>query len=324
MKSGPLVFLGGLIAMTACWCALVVAPVLGLGSLTPHVDGNTATVYPVDRSGTAKQGAEVYRALGCGECHTRHTTQDTLKFGASLTKVNSNRAVVVQALLKIRTDWDAKMASDRLGDEQPIQVLENVSAFSAERAVELLKRTDSKAELTVHNSGDDLRRGWGERHSVSRDYIYDSRVLLGSRRIGPDLANIGSRSPEMHVSKWAFASNETNLVERLEERKKWHLRRLYNPTIYGSNARCPSYQFLFTEAVNPQPETRHMVELPENFSPAGAGAVIAKPAALVLVDWLLSQKADVSLPEAPTSKQAPGKPANSVITEVDATNDTGK
>lgn len=67
-----------------------------------------------------------------------------------------------------------------------------------------------------------------------------------------------------------------------------------------------------------------MVDLPEKFSPAGAGAVIAKPAALVLVDWLLAQKADVSLPEAPTSKQAPGKPANSVITEVDATNDTGK
>ena len=41
--------------------------------------------------------------------------------------------------------------------------------------------------------GSDLARGWGGRtgkvQSVAQDYLYDQPVMLGSLRIGPDLAN---------------------------------------------------------------------------------------------------------------------------------------
>lgn len=43
--------------------------------------------------------------------------------------------------------------------------------------------------------GADTARGWGDRQSVSRDYIYEPVVQIGISRIGPDLANLGGRKP---------------------------------------------------------------------------------------------------------------------------------
>jgi len=42
--------------------------------------------------------------------------------------------------------------------------------------------------------GSDIARGYGVRPSVARDYSKQSQVLLGDRRIGPDLANYGARA----------------------------------------------------------------------------------------------------------------------------------
>ncbi len=42
--------------------------------------------------------------------------------------------------------------------------------------------------------GSDKERGWGDRQSVARDYVYDDRVLLGDLRAGPDLTNFGMRA----------------------------------------------------------------------------------------------------------------------------------
>jgi cbb3-type cytochrome oxidase cytochrome c subunit len=36
---------------------------------------------------------------------------------------------------------------------------------------------------------------WGERRSAPRDYLFESPVLLGKMRVGPDLANIGKSAP---------------------------------------------------------------------------------------------------------------------------------
>lgn len=41
--------------------------------------------------------------------------------------------------------------------------------------------------------GSDLERGWGERRSAPRDYIFERMVFLGKMRTGPDLANAGHR-----------------------------------------------------------------------------------------------------------------------------------
>ena len=45
--------------------------------------------------------------------------------------------------------------------------------------------------------GSDIARGYGVRASVARDYVLQKPVLLGDRRIGPDLANYGARAKEL-------------------------------------------------------------------------------------------------------------------------------
>src|SRR5205085_9953872 len=44
-------------------------------------------------------------------------------------------------------------------------------------------------------AGADQERKWGDRRSAPRDYVFDRPVLLGKMRTGPDLANIGQRTP---------------------------------------------------------------------------------------------------------------------------------
>jgi len=39
----------------------------------------------------------------------------------------------------------------------------------------------------------DIDRKWGERRSAPRDYIFETPVMLGQERLGPDLSNIGKR-----------------------------------------------------------------------------------------------------------------------------------
>ena len=45
--------------------------------------------------------------------------------------------------------------------------------------------------------GSDIARGYGTRPSVARDYVQQKQVLLGDRRIGPDLANYGARAKDL-------------------------------------------------------------------------------------------------------------------------------
>src|SRR6266404_4869569 len=49
-------------------------------------------------------------------------------------------------------------------------------------------------------AGADIERGWGNRRSAPRDYIFERQVLLGKIRMGQDLANIGARAPAEQAS----------------------------------------------------------------------------------------------------------------------------
>src|SRR5437868_13621241 len=128
MNSGPLLFLGIFASLASAFWGLVLAPQLQLGGQEQVVNQINFGLYPQPRGGGAKQGAEVYRALGCVECHSQQ----------------------------------------------------------------------------VRGLGADNARGWGARQTVAQDYLGDSPVLLGSQRIGPDLANIGLRQ-----------TNAVNLLQHL-------------------------------------------------------------------------------------------------------------
>lgn len=72
-------------------------------------------------------------------------------------------------------------------------------------------------------TGADIKRGWGLRRTVSRDYLHDRPVMLGTMRTGPDLANVGAR--------------------RYSE--AWHHHHLLNPRAVNSWSIMPSFAFLY-------------------------------------------------------------------------------
>jgi cytochrome c oxidase cbb3-type subunit 2 len=88
-------------------------------------------------------------------------------------------------------------------------------------------------------NGIDIERGWGERRTVARDYLFEQPPFLGSTRLGPDLANVGS-------AKWR---NEP-LDETRKPQKRdtaWHLLHLYNPQAVITESNMPAYRYLFEE-----------------------------------------------------------------------------
>ncbi len=80
---------------------------------------------------------------------------------------------------------------------------------------------DSNGE---QKTGADIKRSWGLRRTVSRDYIYDNPTMLGTMRTGPDLANIGVRNPS----------------------EAWHHTHMFNPRSANAWSVMPSFAFFYT------------------------------------------------------------------------------
>lgn len=125
--------------------------------------------------------------------------------------------------------------------------------------------------------GSDFERGWGERQSVARDYIHQDRVMLGTMRTGPDLANVGLRYSEL-----------------------WQHQHLFNPQITSPGSIMPRYAFLYevreiSETRGPSPRA---IEIPEEFHPGpGRLEVIPTQRARDLVAYLMNLRQDYDLPE---------------------------
>ncbi len=124
--------------------------------------------------------------------------------------------------------------------------------------------------------GPDIYHGWGARRSVAQDYLFDQPVLLGSQRVGPDLANYGRRS-------------DLNGI----------LMRLYDPRSLVPGSVMPAYRFLFeTRKIEGAPSAEALV-LPEQFAPPTGYEVVPGPKARALAAYLLSLRQDGYLFEAP-------------------------
>jgi len=138
--------------------------------------------------------------------------------------------------------------------------------------------------------GSDIERGWGKRRTVSRDYIYDKPVMLGTSRTGPDLTNIGERQPSV----------------------EWHLSHLYNPQITSKGSVMPPYPFLFeVRPVGERGPSAEALKLAgEHAAPAGY-EVVPTAAAKQLVAYLRSLKTSSALPEAPLPRKGESDDAKS-------------
>jgi len=50
-------------------------------------------------------------------------------------------------------------------------------------------------QVRADYAGADIERGWGNRRSAPRDYIFERPLFLAKMRMGQDIANIGARAP---------------------------------------------------------------------------------------------------------------------------------
>jgi len=125
-------------------------------------------------------------------------------------------------------------------------------------------------------SGSDTHRGWGARRSLAEDYLFDQPVMLGSVRVGPDLANYGRRS-------------DLNGV----------LLRLYIPQLITPGSLMPSYRYLFETRKVDHFLSRDALVLPSQIAPAAGYEVIPRPEALALAAYVLSLRQEGYLFEAP-------------------------
>jgi cytochrome c oxidase cbb3-type subunit 2 len=256
MKTGFRVFIVAFVALGLSWCGLVLAPVLQLGTQGQTTVLNSSEVYPNQRPGDATLGLQVYRANGCAACHTTQVGQEGVVCDVVLSGKNSAAISNLIASLTVT----------------------GLNEAEADAVSTKIKAAGGKTETHIIPTGTDISRGWGSRHSVAEDFLWDSPVQLGGVRVGPDLANVGLRY------------DATSLY-----------RLLYNPKSSGSNPVMPSFSYLFMiEKGGDVPAHTPGVEyLIDN------DAIVPTEDANNLVAYLLSLRANVPLHEAPFSTAAP-------------------
>jgi cytochrome c oxidase cbb3-type subunit 2 len=132
--------------------------------------------------------------------------------------------------------------------------------------------------------GADQARGWGDRQSVARDYIYQFRPQLGSQRVGPDLANLAARKPSPPEAE--------DLLKML----------------YAGTPAHPSYRFLFDKRKVVGERADHALNFTDNLAAGHGYEIVPTRGAEALVAYLLSLKNGYEYPEArPVETAAPEK-----------------
>ncbi len=205
--------------------------------------------------------------------------------------MNPGPLMFLAAFFAMATSWFGFVLMPQLqvGRQQPQEVKETGAMYPARRPG-LARQGEqvyrAKGCFYCHTEqarpkgfGADFVRGWGARQSpvqsVAADYLHDLPVMLGTQRVGPDLANLGAR--------------QTNEV--------WLMMHLYNPQLTSPGSTMPPYRYLF-----------HTGKIKGNMtSPDALPAGIGKPGteivptddAKALVAYLLSLHASDLLQETP-------------------------
>jgi len=264
VKSGFPVTFVVVLSLGLSWLGFVVAPAVQLGNVTQTTVLNSSDIYPPLRTGDATLGLQVYRANGCAACHTEQVSQDGVSCEVVLVGGGKSPQAVTNLLATLTLKGLTKEAADVVADQ--------------------ITSAGGKSETHIVPSGADLDRGWGVRHSVAEDYLYDYPVQLGSLRAGPDLANIGVRNPDAN----------------------WQLLHLYAPKSVKAKSSMPSFKYLFTVQKIGDAPSPDALNLPAAYAAAAGYEVVPKPEARQLAAYLLSLRANVPIYDAPFTP--PAKP----------------
>jgi len=271
MNYGPLVFLAALFALASSWVGFVLAPQLQVGQLQ-QTNTVVATPYPIARPGLAQEGLQVYRANGCNSCHSQQVGQTGTVCDVVLTEPGTNQPALIAALQTVKPGLSETEARQFLSG-LPKPLLHGLTKEAADQGAKTLETGGAKAQAWIVPTGPDIARGWGKRRSVAVDYLFDYPVMPGSHRVGPDLADVGTRQPDLN----------------------WELRHLYAPQAEVPGSLMPPYRYLFEKRRiehGPSPEALHF---PKEFAPAPGYEIVPSPAAKALAAYLVSLRTDAPL-----------------------------
>jgi cytochrome c oxidase cbb3-type subunit II len=132
-------------------------------------------------------------------------------------------------------------------------------------------------QVRMKGYGADIERHWGRRASVLQDFVYDEHVFLGQVRLGPDLADVGTRLPD----------------------RNFHLMHLYNPRTTVEGSMMPQYPYLFEKRKIRGSGSPNALQLPDKFAPPAGYEIVPTRDADALAQYLLSLHAQTALFEAP-------------------------
>lgn len=292
MRHGPLVFLAALFALALSWYGMVLTPQVQLGR--PVQETNSvmkSELYPNDRPGLARQGLEVYRANGCVYCHSQQVQQNGTLVNVVLTDAGKNTMAVADLLNEQHL---GNFSGPSVGAGLPKTIKTNATIEAATVLAKNLKTAGAVAQLHLVPIGPDIERGWGTRLTVAQDFVADATALPGSLRVGPDLANEGSRLRDLN----------------------WQYVHLYNPAAVTPKSPMPAYKFLFEKKkiAAGKPASAEALQFTGEFKPEEGYEIVPKAEAKALVAYLASLNANTPLyeapltpPPAPVSTNAPTK-----------------
>jgi cbb3-type cytochrome oxidase cytochrome c subunit len=304
MNYGPLVFLAAFFALASSWCGFILTPQLQIGRLQEtNTLGNASSIYPAAPPGLAHEGLEVYRANGCEYCHSQQVGQTGTALQVALTDAGTNHTATLTALLDLAKSSTAEStflkplpllepgqsaaASAALFQGLPKAFLQSSTRQPADAAIKTLDSVGAKAQLWIVPEGPDIARGWGKRHSVAQDYLFDSPAMPGAQRIGPDLSNVGVRLPDVN----------------------WHLLHLYAPQLVVKGSIMPSYRFLCEQRKIKRHPSADALALPGDLAPPPGYEIVPRHAAKALAAYLVSLRSEAPLFAAPmTVAAAPATP----------------
>lgn len=272
MKTSFPIFLAVFVALGASFGGFVVANISQLGTEKQTTVLNSTDTYPVQRTGDATLGLQVYRAAGCAACHTTQVRQDGVACDLVLTGAGKNLRAVQKVLADI-----APVEKDLTTNQIPKTILSGVTKEVAGAASDQLTGAGATTEIHVLATGADISRGWGIRQSVAEDFLWDYPVQLGDLRAGPDLSNVGARLGNLN----------------------WQLQHLFAPQSVMKNSAMPPFKYLFIvrKKVNGE-SSPDALPLPKGIVPDDS-EVIPTEDAKNLAAYLLSLRADVPLYDAP-------------------------
>lgn len=256
MKSLPLIFAGVFATVAFSWSGLLLTSQIQYGKLTPY-EGPAGGVpgadvirypYPSPKGGAQAAGRDEYIRLGCIYCHTQQVRPAEL-------------FEIVKGYERHKQEYDANGA--------PIPLPEGVRDGD-------LKLGEDGKPIPIPKG--DIARGFGPRNTVARDYIMQDRVLLGTMRTGPDLANVGARTSA-----------------------DWHLNHMYDPQLTSPGSNMPPFRFLYKKVVAATAPARALTLSAQYRAEHGLAAnehIVPTERVDNLIAYLMSLKIGPSLPEA--------------------------